>query len=304
MGSLKSRTIESFQRFFEFVHAFFTSLNVFVCDRNCAQTQALLRAFGSRVKIVYCSIHISRNIARNTGPNSTLLKSFWRMRRERSFSSEECFMKTLLQMHERKHTVFSAALINAKDSFLPSKVDAFITVPLFPSLSRLRQLDLSVFDIETEDRRSAVGVHQMLQRVCAAGDDDVLRDNTNPIEGHFSVIKKRMKVKTSTLVDIYNAVDFTERSTIASRNPAHVLLPKQLEERVASFIAPAVYSVMTREGLDAFFGLLVETCLVIENGTDCTSTEMAMIIEVLRNKTRIARFAWMPASWIIPTVQH
>ena len=123
-GIIRNRTTQTLQRFFSFVAGFFPNIGIFMCDRHFAQRRAISHVFGDDAHIFHCCVHVARNIKANTGQNSTLASQFWAMRFRRTKAAEDAFIATLERYHDAKRTVFTTQLLNALDSFLPSKVDA------------------------------------------------------------------------------------------------------------------------------------------------------------------------------------
>ena len=67
--------------------------------------------------------------------------------------------------------------------------------------------------------------------------DDVLsRDNTNTIEGFFSLAKRRMPRENPTLLDVFKAIDYTEAVQMARADPAVPTLPAELATFLKRFI--------------------------------------------------------------------
>ena len=77
-------------------------------------------------------------------------------------------------------------------------------------------------------------------------------DNTNTLEGHFSTLKSRIQAKTSTLLDVYEAVTFTERAALAENHPASPSLPPALVDCLADVISLEVLSMMSYRGVCNF----------------------------------------------------
>ena len=111
-------------------------------------------------------------------------------------------METLQRLHAARRSSFTAQLLHALDSFIPSKTKDALHLDRFPELEALRDFDPTVFVVDSSGKARAA---QLLTRLKTAGVSkrDVLSlDNTNRLEGHFSTLKLRMSTKTSTLLDI------------------------------------------------------------------------------------------------------
>ena len=72
---------------------------------------------------------------------------------------------------------------------------------MFQSLPPLKVVDLSQFCPVTQREDRAKQILFELQNVPDIHEDVFSKDNTNSIEGYFSIIKSRLKKNTSTLVD-------------------------------------------------------------------------------------------------------
>ena len=201
---------------------------MFTYDRCPAQSLALKRVFGADATVVNCAVHIGRNIKQNAGQNSELRSRFWAMRRQRTAEAEESFVASLRQLHAVRRSNFTTSLLNALEAFLPSKADPFLKCPVFPSVHRLKSVDLSAFAPTTPAGLRAKQTLVELQSVADVFEDVFSRDNTNSIEGYFGIIKRRLKKNTSTLLDLFNAVDFTEASALARSDPARPRVPPDL----------------------------------------------------------------------------
>ena len=80
--------------------------------------------------------------------------------------------------------------------------------------------DISALVQGTDRKRRVVAlVNSIQQAECPVADVFAL-DNTNAIEGYFNGIKQRMQVSPLTLLDVFRAVDSTERTVLASGSPS------------------------------------------------------------------------------------
>ena len=142
-GITKNRTTSSFVRFLTFISKFFPDIKTFVCDRHCAQRNAIISVFGENVHVIHCCVHVARNIQTNTGMRSGLVKLFWNMRFTRTQESERAFLSSLESLHLAKRSLFTTRLLNTLDAFVPSKVDKVLDTDLFPELNPLRNFETS-----------------------------------------------------------------------------------------------------------------------------------------------------------------
>ena len=299
-GILRDRTVEAFEGFFRFVARFFP-LKTFMCDRCPAQSLALKRAFGAEATVLNCAVHIGRNIKQNAGHNSELRSRFWAMRQQRTAEAEESFVASLRKLHATRRSNFTTSLLNAIDAFLPSKTDPFLKCPVFPSVHRLKSVDLSAFTPTTPTGLRAKQTLVELQSVADVFEDVFSRDNTNSIEGYFGIIKRRLKKNTSTVLDLFNAVDFTEASALARSDPARPRVPPDLARCILRVLSPSVFVTLSKRGVDELLSLLVRVSLGILVGL-CPSSECGLALRhSLDSGLAIDTRSWMPETWTIPT---
>ena len=110
------------------------------------------------------------------------------MRFQRTPESEARFLEALERLHAARHSLFTTQLRRHVDSFLPSQLDPVLKRQLFPSLMRVRSLNLTNFHAENELKRRAFALLQKLANVKEAETDVFDVDNTNSIESYFSVV--------------------------------------------------------------------------------------------------------------------
>ena len=140
-GITKNRTTSSFVRFLTFVSKYFSGIKTFVCDRHCAQRNAIINVFGENVHVIHCCVHVARNIQTNTGMRSGLVKLFWNMRFTMSEESERAFINALEKLHLAKRSLFTTRLLNTLEAFVPSKVDKVLNTDIFPELNALHNFE-------------------------------------------------------------------------------------------------------------------------------------------------------------------
>ena len=216
-GVLKNRTTESFVRFFSFLHRFFPSIEIFMCDRHFAQQRGITLAFGSGVHIFHCCVHVARIITGNMGPCSSLARDFWKMRYERTSDAEARFMTTLNKVHNAKKSMFTSHLINSVDSFLPSKVDPFLKQKTLPELEVFHSLDISGSLKQCSAIERVVAIVSIIKSIEIPETVVFTVDNTNTIESYFSMLKRRLQLPTSTVVDVFDAINYIEECVLAAQ---------------------------------------------------------------------------------------
>ena len=251
-GILMDRTVESFERFFRFV-SHHCMMKAFMCDRCLSQGLALKRAFGEDVKVLNCCIHIGRNIKQNTGPNSELLSRFWAMRKHRTQVFEESFVDSLNGLHAVRPSHFTASLLKSLDTFLPSKTDSVLKRPTFSALVKAKSIDLTSCCPSTQLGIKAKVILTEIQSVDDVYENVHSRDNTNTIEGYFSIIKRRVKKNSSSLLDLFEAINFTEATTLASRDPSIPSVPRLWKSVCSTFSHRPCLQYCQRVELMVFF---------------------------------------------------
>ena len=300
-GIVKNRTTSSFVRFLSFVSNSVTGIKTIVCDRHFAQRNAIERVFGDHVNIVHCAVHVARNIQTNTGASSDLLGRFWEMRFRRTEDAERAFVEALQRLHAARRSSFTAQLLHTLDSFIPSKTNDALHLDRFPELKALRDFDPAVFVVDSPGKARAARLLTHMKHVGVSERDVLSLDNTNTLEGHFSTLKSRMSTKTSTLLDVYEAVTFTERVALAANHPASPSLPPTLVDCLAVVLSREVLAMMSYRGVCNFLELVIRRCFNVISGVE---QESDMVVEAVVEGRPIGRFKWMPPEWILTTEEQ
>ena len=275
---LKNRTTASFT----FLSKHVPTIRTFICDRHSAQSRAISDVFGASVNVFHCCVHVGRNIHDNAGSNSELSSSFLAMRFRRRPESEAHFLETLQRIHASKRSLFTTHLLHQVDTFLPSRIDAALKRSIFPVPREARTLDLSHFSVGSERHLRVLTVLQRMTLVDDVVCDIFTVDNTNVIESYFSVVKKRLCGTTHTLLDVYNAVDFTEVSALARNNCFAARLHTQLHDCLAIVVSPNVHNVLAPAGVNALIGLIIHACQAILNDASPRMTSLARYFSPFR----------------------
>ena len=208
---MKNRTTDTFRRFFAFVIRFFPSLSVFVCDRHFAQARAIVDVFGQGARVIHCVFHLARNILRHVGTHAALITSFWNMRYKRTQSAEDEFVSVLRRLHNSRRSMFTTHLMNSLDTFLPSRIDPVVCVDVFPALSAARAMAFEAPPNPSHAQRRALTLLGLLRNVERVACDIFTHDNLNVIVSYFNVVKGRIPDFQCTILDVYKAIDLTER---------------------------------------------------------------------------------------------
>lgn len=117
---LTSRTQESFKEYFLNVKNILGGIKLFICDRNKTQTNAIKEIWPSS-KIIYCSVHIGRNLRL---ANNNIYYKFKMMRRK-EISEEEfinCCNEYIISNPDTKSSKIIDGIIKETDKWLPSKI--------------------------------------------------------------------------------------------------------------------------------------------------------------------------------------
>lgn len=138
--------------------------------------------------------------------------------------------------------------------------------------------------------------------------DDVMYDiftvdNTNVIESYFSAVKKRLCRTTHTLLDVYNAVDFTDVTALARNNCFAARLRPQLHDCLAMVASPDLLNVLAPAGVNTLIRLIIHACVAILNDTDPEDNITRSLFLSIQKGVLVDKYSWMPLSWIIPTAQ-
>ena len=104
----------------------------------------------------------------------------------------------------------------------------------------------------------------------------------------------------STLLDIFNAVTFTEESALSVNHPSSPRLPNQLVDRLSSVISREVFWMMSTTGVHAFLNCLVGSidailCDVSPSGEGL----LDVVQEHIAQGRVINTFKWMPHEWVL-----
>ena len=142
------------------------------------------------------------------------------MRYQRTAEAEAEFVSFLERVNRTRKTMFTTRLLNALNSFLPSVVDPVLKRDSFAVHATIKDLDLSRFNTNTQAQRNAAKILADLQALHQTTRDIFTYDKTNTIESFFNDVKGRTPKDSPRLIDIYNAVSFTETQSLARHNPS------------------------------------------------------------------------------------
>ena len=222
------------------------------------------------------------------------------MRFTRTEASERAFIEALERLHAAKKSMFTTHLMNSLDSFIPSRVDSALDVELFPELNMLQNVTRSSTAI---DSPAKARVSTLLGKFVHLGPlrrDVFSLDNTNTIDGYSNTVKRRTPLKTATLLDIFNAVTFTEETALSANHPSSSRLPKPLEDCLSSVITREVLGMMSTKGVSAFLKCLVSSLnAILSDSPQSDDGPTALVQKHLVEERVIDTFKWMPNEWVL-----
>ena len=305
-GIVRNRTTETFIRFFTFISRSFPRINAFMCDRHFAQSKAIRAVFGDGVHIFHCCIHIARNIKSNTGCDGGLVSEFWAMRFKRTEEAEEQFISSLRKMHSAKKSVFTSQLLESVDTYLPSKVDPVLSQYVSPMFTFPECCVDGLHPPTTELETRAMWVINVLKKVDSKPASILSIDNTNTVESYFNVIKGRLERTCPTLVDLYTAINFTEMSILASRNPCSPELPQCVVSLLLTVVTNDVVNMLTLEGVQCLLDLLclVALDIILDKNDGASKSSYGLVRNAFETNTPIDTFLWMSNGWVFSTEHH
>ena len=236
----------------------------------------------------------------NTGHGSTLLRDFWNMRFARTSESESKFLATLNKVYNTKKTLFTTHLVNSVNSFLPSIVDPFLKRKVLPELEAFHSIDLRGPFFHHKNVEHVLLIVNTIRSVEVPETDVFALDNNNTTESYFSMIKGRLQLQTRTLVDVFNAVNYTEQRALAMHNPAQPSLPEELIRGLSMVLSREVQRVMSMAGIRGFLQkLAMSSERVLRSDQPPEDSLESAIFDALTNCVVIDRFGWMPDEWVL-----
>ena len=134
---------------------------------------------------------------------------------------------------------------------------------MFPELAALHCCDLQQTVANTAAKSHCFAIIEALRRVAPVETDIFSVDNTNAIEGFFNGIKGRMRHSPLTLLDVFNAVDTTEKTVLAMGTPFAPRLPGALHDSLMFVVTRDVLHVLSLIGVKQFLSVVVSSCVSI-----------------------------------------
>ena len=131
-------------------------------------------------------------------------------------------------------------------------------------------------------------------------------DNTNTVESYFNVIKGRLERTCPTLVDLYNAINFTEMSVLASRNPCSPELPQCVVRLLLTTVTKDVVNMLTLKGVQSLLDLLCLVALdvIFDKNDGVSKSSYEHVRNAFETNTPIDTFLWMSNGWVFSTEHH
>ena len=231
------------------------------------------------------------------------------MRYSRTRESETKFLDALNKVYSSKKSTFTTHLLHSVDSFLPSKIDPFLKQKMIPEIEMFRDIDLTNLERCGHAAKRVVEMITALLSVKEAEHDIFTLDNTNTVEGYFSIIKKRLAPPTKTLIDLFNTVTYTEEIALAEHNPSQPRFPETLTLGLSFVIAPEVQRVMSVDGMRQFLSTLsLASDRLIHSDVHPENRLESIVFNALVDGAVIRNFSWMPKEWILsrdsPQMSH
>ena len=166
----------------------------------------------------------------------------------------------------------------------------------------MRDIIISSIAVDTIDKEKAIDIVRVLKEVTVEDADVFSLDNTNSVEGFFSVIKRRLTSTTPTLFDVFEAIDFTERCVMARHNPASPALQHRLSQFILKVVTRDVLNVMTFHGVGCLLDVVLDVAIDILHEHHRHQSEPFSLVEnALKSGSPIRSFSWMPSDWVLST---
>ena len=167
----------------------------------------------------------------------------------------------------------------------------------------MRSITISSFTVDTIDKEKAIDIVRVLKEVTVEDNDVFSLDNTNPVEGFFSVIKRRLTSTTPTLFNVFETIDFTERCVMAHHNPASPALPDRLSKFILTVVTRDVLNVMTLRGVGYLLDVVLDVAIgILRDHHNQQSRAFSLVENALKSGSPIGSFSWMPSDWVFSTV--
>ena len=138
---------------------------------------------------------------------------------------------------------------------------------VFQELATLDCCDLRRAVVNTAAKRRCFANIDALRRVAPFEKDIFSVDNTNAIEGFFNGIKGRTRHSPLTLLDVFNAVDTTEKTVLAMGTPFAPRLPGALHDSLVLVVPGDVLHVLSLIGVKRFLYVVVSSLVSILSDT-------------------------------------
>ena len=147
----------------------------------------------------------------------------------------------------------------------------------------------------TELEKRAMLVITMLMNIDSKPASILSIDNTNTVESYFNVIKGRLETTRPTLVELYNAINFTEMSVLASRNPCSPELPQCVLSILLTVVTMDIVNMLTMKGVQSLLDLLclVALDIVFDRNDGVTKSSYDLVRNAFESNTPIDTFLWM-----------
>ena len=106
----------------------------------------------------------------------------------------------------------------------------------------------------------------------------------------------------STLLDLFEAINFTEATALASCDPAIPSIPSALKKCILRVLAPSVLATLSKKGVDGVLLMIIEVCVGILSGQNSFHEQNRLLVfDSIVNGSWINTYNWMPSCWIVPS---
>ena len=104
-----------------------------------------------------------------------------------------------------------------------------------------------------------------------------------------------------TLLDVYNAIDITEKTALALGSPFIPKLPRQLHDGLLLVITSDVLNVLSTSGVQRLLWATVSVTVSIPTDRSCALNLFeTMINAAIVNGSNVEKFHWMPDECVAP----
>ena len=108
-----------------------------------------------------------------------------------------------------------------------------------------------------------------------------------------------MQKRPLTLHDVFDAVDMTERTVLASGTPSTPKLPQMLHDCLLLIVTPDVLNLLSLSRVQNISSLVVTVCVsIIANAPTVFNPFEMIIFAAITSGSKVNTFRWMPEGWL------